>query len=87
MWELSHGLEWVAGTGLVATLVAPHLNSVWLAAGIFVALSIVAVLLLSALAAATARLAIDSSVRFYWQCTLIFAILAVSSAIFMRFRS
>ncbi len=25
MWELSHGLEWVAGTGLVATLVAPHI--------------------------------------------------------------
>ncbi len=24
MWELSHGLEWVAATGLVATLVAPH---------------------------------------------------------------
>ena len=24
MWELAHGLEWVAGTGLVATLVAPH---------------------------------------------------------------
>ncbi len=87
MWELSHGLEWVAGTGLVATLVAPHLSSVWLAACIFVALSIVAVLMLSALAAATARLAIDSSVRFYWQCTLIFAILAVSSAILMRFRS
>jgi len=91
MWELSHGLEWVAGTGLVATLVAPHiaisLGAAWLAACIFVALSIVIVLLLSALAAATARLAIDSSVRFYWQCTLIFAILAVSSAILMRIRS
>jgi hypothetical protein len=44
-------------------------------------------LLLSTLAAATARLAIDSSVRFYWQCTIIFAVLAISSAIFMRFRS
>jgi NADH-quinone oxidoreductase subunit H len=91
MWELSHGLEWVAGTGLVATLVAPHiaipLGAAWLAACIFVALCVVIVLLLSALAAATARLAIDSSVRFYWQCTLIFAILAVSSAILMRIRS
>jgi formate hydrogenlyase subunit 4 len=92
MWELSHGLEWVAATGLVATLVAPHLAistwmGAWLAGCIFVALSFAAVLLLSALAAATARLAIDSSVRFYWQCTLIFAVLAVSSALFMRFRS
>jgi len=25
MWELSHGLEWVAVTGLVATLTVPHL--------------------------------------------------------------
>jgi NADH-quinone oxidoreductase subunit H len=87
MWELSHGLEWVAATGLVATLAAPHLAAWWLAALVFVALSFAVVLLLSAVAAATARLAIDTTVRFYWQCTLIFAVLAVSSALFMRFRS
>ncbi len=87
MWELSHGLEWVAATGLVATLAAPHIAAWWLAALIFVALSFAIVLLLSALAAATARLAIDTTVRFYWQCTLIFAVLAISSALFMRFRS
>ena len=92
MWELSHGLEWVAATGLIATLIAPHIAisswmGVWLAACIFIALSFATVLLLSALAAATARLAIDTSVRFYWQCTLIFAVLAISSVIFMRFRS
>ncbi|MGD0546829.1 MAG: complex I subunit 1 family protein, partial [Terracidiphilus sp.] len=31
MWELSHGLEWVAATGLVATLIAPHVAMGWLA--------------------------------------------------------
>src|SRR5271166_4659810 len=81
MWELAHGLEWVAGTGLIATLVAPHVAAPWLGACIFVALAFVTVLLLSTLAAATARLAIDTTVRFYWQCTLIFAVLAISSAI------
>jgi len=86
MWELSHGLEWVAATGLVATLLAPHLGACWLAALAFVALSFAIVLLLSAIAAATARLAIDTSVRFYWQCTLIFAVLAISSALFVRYR-
>jgi formate hydrogenlyase subunit 4 len=86
MWELSHGLEWVAGTGLVATLLAPHLGAWWLAALVFIALSFLIVLLLSAVAAATARLAIDTTVRFYWQCTLIFAVLAISSAIFVRYR-
>jgi formate hydrogenlyase subunit 4 len=87
MWELSHGLEWVAATGLVATLAAPHIAIWWLAAVVFVALSFFIVLLLSALASATARLAIDTTVRFYWQCTLIFAVLAISSALFMRLRS
>ena len=47
MWELSHGLEWVAATGLVATLVAPHVTLWWLAALVFVALSFAIVLLLS----------------------------------------
>ena len=87
MWELSHGLEWVAATGLVATLAAPYVTFWWLAVLIFVALSFAIVLLLSVVASATARLAIDTTVRFYWQCTLIFAVLAISSALFMRFRS
>ena len=33
MWELSHGLEWVAATGLVATLVAPHVAIAWMRPG------------------------------------------------------
>jgi NADH-quinone oxidoreductase subunit H len=87
MWELSHGLEWVAATGLVATLAAPYITIWWLAALVFVGLMFAIVLALSTLASATARLAIDTTVRFYWQCTLIFAVLAVSSALFMRLRS
>ena len=87
MWELSHGLEWVAATGLVATLAAPYITLWWLAALVFVGLMFAIVLALSTLASATARLAIDTTVRFYWQCTLIFAVLAVSSALFMRLRS
>jgi NADH-quinone oxidoreductase subunit H len=87
MWELSHGLEWVAATGLVATLAAPHVAFGWLAIFIFVAFSFGIVLLLSVVASATARLAIDTTVRFYWQVTLIFAVLAISSALLVRFRS
>ncbi len=87
MWELSHGLEWVAATGLVATLAVPHVAAWWIDVPIFIALSFGIVLLLSVLAAATARLAIDTTVRFYWQCTMVFAVLAISSALFMRIRS
>ncbi len=67
MWELAHGLEWVAAIGLVATLVAPHVTDQhgWRAL-LFVALTFAIVLMLSFIAAASARLAIDTSVRFYW---------------------
>jgi NADH-quinone oxidoreductase subunit H len=87
MWELSHGLEWVAATGLVATLIAPAFTLWWVAALVFVALSFGLVLLLSVVAAATARLQIDTTVRFYWQCTIIFAVLAIASALFMRLKA
>jgi NADH-quinone oxidoreductase subunit H len=86
LWELAHGLEWVAATGLVATLIAPQVGNVWLAAILFVALSCAVVLLLSVVAASTARLTIDSSVRFYWQCALVFAVLGVSSVLLMRIK-
>jgi NADH-quinone oxidoreductase subunit H len=87
MWELSHGLEWVATTGLVATLAIPHIAVWWVDGAVFVALAFGIVLLLSVLAAATARLAIDTTARFYWQCTLLFAVLAISSTLLMRLRS
>jgi formate hydrogenlyase subunit 4 len=86
MWELSHGLEWVASAGLVATLAVPHFTAWGIDIFVYIALSFGIVLLLSVIAAATARLAIDTTVRFYWQCTLIFAVLAISSTIFMRIR-
>lgn len=81
MWELSHGLEWIASTGLVATLILPVIANSWLAALAFVAVAFAIVLLLSVVASATARVAIDSSVRFYWQCTLIFTGLAAAIAV------
>lgn len=87
LWQLSHGLEWIAGVGLVASLAIPPSAYVWLDVVSFLFVGFVLVLLLSLVAAATARLAIDTTVRFYWQCTLIFAVAAISSALFMRLRS
>jgi NADH-quinone oxidoreductase subunit H len=87
MWELSHGLEWVAAAGLVATLAVPHFAAGWIDSLLFVALSFGIVLLLSVLAAATARLAIDTTARFYWRCALMFAGLAIVSTLLMRLRA
>jgi len=62
----------------------------WLAELTFVAICFGIVLLLSVVASATARMAIDSSVRFYWQCTLIFAglaaVIAVATPILVRLK-
>jgi NADH-quinone oxidoreductase subunit H len=87
MWQLSHGLEWIAGVGLVATLAIPPSTHLWLDVFGIIALGLTLVLAISITAAATARLAIDTTVRFYWQCTLAFAVLAVSATLLMRLRS
>ena len=87
LWQLSHGLEWIAGVGLVAALAIPPSAYVWLDVVSVLFVGFVLVLVLSLCAAATARLAIDTTVRFYWQCTLVFAVAAISSALFMRLRS
>jgi len=84
LWELSHGLEWVTMTGLVASLALPR-TGLWPAdAVLFIAISFGIVLLLSGVAAATARLTIDASVRFYWRCGLAVAVLAASSILLTR---
>jgi NADH-quinone oxidoreductase subunit H len=80
LWELAHGLEWVALTGLVATLAAPPSTSAWAAAAWFAGISVAVVLLLSALAAATARVTVERAVRFYWQAAAVIAVLAVSAS-------
>lgn len=87
MWELAHGLEWVALTGLVATLVLPVGGPWWFHAILFVAVSFGEVLLLSAVSAATARFTLQRSIQFYWRWAAVLAVLAMSSAIYMRFRS
>jgi NADH-quinone oxidoreductase subunit H len=86
MWELAHGLEWVALTGFVATLVLPAAGPWWLHALAFVAVSFAEVLLLSTIAAGTARFTLQRAIKFYWQWAAILAVLVVSSAIYTRVR-
>ena len=87
LWQLSHGLEWIAAVGLVAALAIPPSPHAWIEIAAFLGLALFLVLTISAIAAATARLAIDTTVRFYWQCTLAFVVLAISSTLLMRLRS
>jgi NADH-quinone oxidoreductase subunit H len=87
LWKLAHGLEWVALTGFIAILVLPTGGPWWMYDISFVALSFIVVLLLSGIAAATARFTLQRSIEFYWRWAMILAVLAISSAIYMRYRS
>lgn len=87
MWQLAHGLEWVATTGLIAALVLPHLALPWLSAALFFAIAFGVVLLLSVVASWTARLGMDASVRFYWRFALALAVIVTASALWTRMRS
>jgi NADH-quinone oxidoreductase subunit H len=86
LWNLAHGLEWFALTGLVAALVLPAAGPWWLHAILFLAIAVAEVLVLSAVAAATARFTLQRSIRFYWEWAAVLAVLASTSALYMRFR-
>lgn len=87
LWEMAHGLEWVALTGLVATLVTPAGLPWWASALSFLIVSLVEVLLLSMVAAATARLTLERSINFYWRWAAVLAVLAVASTVCMRWHA
>lgn len=78
LWELAHGLERVVLTGLVVSLAGPGFTGVWpvdlLVLG---GLSLVLLIFLTTLAAATARLKILQATHFYWRWGLGLAVLAL----------
>ncbi len=82
LWELAHGLEWVALTGLWAVLAFPAANAAWpLRAVVFVAISLALVLVLAAVAAATARLKLAQAARVYWLWGSALGVLAMVVAV------
>ena len=87
LWQLSHGLDWIAAAGFVAVLATPAVAHVWLNIAMILCLGLALILLLSFLTAATARLAVDTTVRFYWRCALVFTLIAISSVLLIRGRS
>lgn len=67
LWELAHALEWPALTGLVAVLAVPAAGVAWPWHVVaFVAVSLLVVVLLSVLAASTARLKLAQTARWFW---------------------
>lgn len=81
LWELAHALEWVVLTGLVVTLAFPMATLAWpVHVLVFIAGSLVLVVALSVTAAATARLKMAQTARWYWLWGLGVALLALVAA-------
>ncbi len=74
LWELAHGFEWVALTGLFAVLVVPlQLVAAGWRVPIFIAVSLAVVVLLAVIAAASARFKIAQTARWFWLWGLLLA--------------
>jgi NADH-quinone oxidoreductase subunit H len=86
LWKLAHGLEWVALTGFVSTLMIPAAGAWWFHVAAFLMLSFAQVMLLSAISAATARYTLQGAIRFYWRWAAILAVLAAASTVYVRIR-
>jgi NADH-quinone oxidoreductase subunit H len=81
LWELAHGLEWVALVGLVAVLGLPlaDVAGPWRVLS-FLVISLAVVVLLSVAAASTARLKLAQTARWFWLWGLLLALSALGLA-------
>lgn len=84
LWELAHGLEWVALIGLWITLAMPMVLSAPVRVAVFVLGSLVIVLLLSVLASGTARLKLGQAARLFWQWGLGISAVALVAAVVLK---
>jgi len=82
LWELAHGLEWVALTGIVACIALPFRIGSWIGdIALFTLLSLILVIVATIIAAATARLKISMATHFYLKWVMGMAVLALIIAV------
>jgi NADH-quinone oxidoreductase subunit H len=86
LWELAHGLEWVALTGFVVTLAVPWRSGTWwIDAAAFMVLSLAMVPSLALLAASTARFKIMQASRLLWIWGSFAGLVALGAACYLRY--
>lgn len=85
LWELAHGLEWVALSGFLVTVAVPWRSGVvWFDCLVFVALSLVLAPLFAVLAASFARFKIAQASRLLWVWGSLAGVVALGLALFLR---
>lgn len=86
LWQLVHGLEWVALVGALGCLAVPvRSSSPWLNVAAFSFLSLLLVLVLTALESATARLKLRLATRLLWRWASLPAVVALAAALYLRY--
>lgn len=81
LFELAHGLELVALSGLLAALLVGPVASLALSIPAYLLIAAAVILATTLLAAATARLKVQHALRFYWQWGALAALAAVAIAV------
>jgi NADH-quinone oxidoreductase subunit H len=85
LWELAHGLEWVALSGFVVALAVPvRTGAWWVDAGAFALLSVLMVVPFTVVASATGRLKLGQATRLLWRWPSVVAGVALAVALFAR---
>lgn len=81
LFEMTHGLEVVALSGLLASLFAGQIASLPLALVVYLLVVVLVVFFTSLLAASTARISIQNALKFYWRWGTIAAAGAILVAV------
>lgn len=85
LWELAHGLEWVALAGAVATLAAPwRIGNGLVDALVFTALTLLSVPVLTLVASATGRFKLAQATRLFLRWPTLAAGVAIAAAMWAR---
>jgi len=85
LWEICEALEWVVLIGFVVTIGIPsRTGQWWIDAILFVAASLVLVMLLTLLASGTARLKIRQATQLLWRSSFVLATVSLGSAFLFR---
>ncbi len=81
IFELVHGLEIVAMSGLFASLFTNQISNPILATAIYLLVSIIVVATTSLLSASTARISVQNALKFYWRWGTLAAVCAILVAV------
>jgi NADH-quinone oxidoreductase subunit H len=85
IWELVHGVEYVALAGLFATMLVPVRSGLWIVDALGLAVvSLALVPVMTTIAASTARLKLTQATRWLWRWASLTAAISLAAALYLH---